>query len=262
MVEPAETDVSDADATGRDPGDADRDELVGDGGGDGDGAVDVAPAGRRPPNWWAITAVVVIVAVVAATLAGGLLTRRNAVAATVDGHDISQASLLHDLGAFRDNKSLAGQQFDQQGDLYYDAQRHVTTAWAATWLGNDIIDLIVHREFVRRGLSVKASDVTARFRGLAQANPGFPKWFLERVARDRAEQVALNTALRGDASGSAVNAFIGTRLRRAKVTVDPRFGRFDLRSTTGSPVVAPSQPVVRDERHGSNPTPASPTIGG
>jgi SurA-like protein len=230
-------------------------------------AVDAAPdddehgeerAPRRTVNWWAVAAIVVVVVVLAVTIGGGLLTRSNATAATVNGHQISQSSFTDLLNAYRNNPAIASQLTDGQG--------HVTAEATARLLQGVVFAELVRAELDHRNVSVSAGDIALARKSLTDNNPknvidGFPKSFIDEQSRRSAEVVALQKAL-GDTDGSKLQAWLVSALRKADVSIDPRYGTFDARAPNGQAIAPPRAPAVRDERTGSPSTPTTSALGG
>jgi hypothetical protein len=215
-------------------------------------------APRRTANWWAIAAIVAVLVVLAVTIGGGVLTRSNATAATVNGRRISQSSFTDLLNAYRDNPAIASQLTDGQG--------HVTADATARLLQGLVFAELVREELDHRNISVSAGDIALARQSLTANNPkaviqGFPKSFIDEQSRRSAEVVALQKAL-GDNDGSKVLAWLVNALRKANVSIDPRYGTFDARAPNGQAIAPPRAPVVRDERTGSRSTTTTTPLGG
>jgi hypothetical protein len=225
---------------------------------DADDADDEGRPRRRAANWFAIAAIVVVLVVLVVTIAGGLLTRRNATAATVNGRSISQSTFTDLLNAYRNNPAIASQLTDGQG--------HVTADSSARLLQGLVFAELVREELDRRNISVSAGDIAAARQSLTANNPkavidGFPKSFIDEQSRRSAEVVALQKAL-GDTDGSKVQAWLVNALRKAHVSIDPRYGTFDARAPNGQAIAPPREPVVRDERNGAATTTPTTALGG
>ncbi len=240
-----------------------------DGGDDDDEYRPLVRPAREPLPPYAIVAIVAIVAVVVATVAGGLLTRRQAAAATVDGHEVTRRAFERDLDAFVHNPALANQATTSgvpasPGHQYYDANGHIDAAWAAQWLQSLIISRIVDNGLEARHVVVAPSAIaTARASLTQQLSPqllrGFPSWFIDELARHDAASSALDKALGSPTPGQAVNAAIVNAVRHGHISVDPRYGRFDAKGTSAF-VFPPTAPTVQNER--STSTAAATLLGG
>lgn len=224
----------------------------------GDRVAERAPVGPAVRWSWALIAgIIVVVLVVAATVGGGLATRRQATAATVNGNGITVDEIDALVDAYRKNPQLAPQ-FLTNG--------RVTSDRTARLLQQLVVDRVIRVELGRRRALPSAAQVAqVRAALVAQNDPqlvkGFSKQFLDAAAQRSADVEALSRVVGPDPDGSKLNNLLDGLLRRAKVSVDPRYGTYAPNVSTGVVIVAPPVPSVRNERTAPTTAVANP-LGG
>jgi|tagenome__1003787_1003787.scaffolds.fasta_scaffold20540855_2 hypothetical protein len=173
----------------------------------------------------AVTVIGVVVAVVAIVVAG---VGGSAVAYTVNGTKVSQKTIDDQLDELAASKA-AKQSARQQGKAVSDSS--VSPQITASVLTQRIALDLLRDTAQRRKVAVSAADRAAALRSARQQLPGLPASYVRLQADLGAHQRALGL----DQTG--FSALLGRAFRRADVTVDPRYGRWNPRQgvcpTTG-----------------------------
>lgn len=139
-------------------------------------------------------------AVVTALAAQGCAGTGQAVAATVDGQDISRAQLDGDLRALVDNKAFVGA-VNQQGQSVVNQGGSVDSGVAAAWLQSMMVQLVVDHDFEHRHLHVNQRDRAAVLQnieqqfGSAQIFARFGRTFRDRLVDREARVQKLRESL-------------------------------------------------------------------
>lgn len=211
-----------------------------------------------------VVAGVLLVVALAATALGGVVTNRDAAAASVNGREVARRDFERFLRALTLNKAFVASA-NQSGQQIVDAAGRPDARLTANVLASFLVGELADGALERRGVTASRADRSSGTAFVTQSYPGFPRWWVERYVRIVAAEIALDRVLGGNGSGQRANAYLDAALLRARVTIDPRYGRFDRRVARGtSPVLPPAVPQVSDERPARSTTTAraAPIVGG
>jgi hypothetical protein len=163
----------------------------------------------------AVTAIGVIVALVAIAAAG---VDGGAVAYTVNGTKVSQKTIDDQLDDVAGSEA-AKQDARQQGTVVSDS--YVSPQITASVLTQRIALDLLRDAANRRDVAVSASNRAAALRSVRQQLQGLPSSYVRLQADLAAHQRALGL------DETALSTLLGRAFRRADVTVDPRYGRWN-----------------------------------
>ena len=213
----------------------------------------------------ALAAPVLAVAVV---LSGCGVARTSA--ATVGNRSISLASFQDDLNHFRDNKEFRSVYQQSVGQPLAHTDGTVDSRWSATWLSELVYLGLTDEMFQQRHLQTTSADEQAaqqqaeQMFGTATVFNAFPKSFrtslVDKLGRTEA---VIRDVTKGETDQTTAQTKLSTTLlsslRKAGVTVDPRFGKAVLTSQ-GFTIQPPTAPKVHEER-GATTTTGTPLLG-
>jgi hypothetical protein len=191
---------------------------------------------RLPLIFVAVLTVIGVVVAAVAIAASGV--DGSAVAYSVNGTQVSQATVDHQLKeiAGADAKSAIETLF---GTTVRTTKGAVSSTAAATWLNLQIRRELYRQAAAKANKKVGAAERAAQRRVIAQQlaanNAKFkladlPTAIQESLVDDFAYPVAL-----GLDSDAALGAFVQRAVRRADVSVDPRYGRWNPRQGVCAP---------------------------
>jgi hypothetical protein len=178
-------------------------------------------------------------------------------ALTVDGHQVSQNSVDDELKALRDNaqfRALADRQAANNANSprVSDNPYSVTTGLSSAWVTNLITDELVKLELASQHATVSAADKAAALSqapqnfGTKAVFDAFPKSFRDAFVARGARVFALARALNADITSQAGVTTVLTALARravkAHISVDPRYGTWNLKQLAVDPPLAPGEP--------------------
>jgi hypothetical protein len=191
---------------------------------------------RLPMILVAGIAVLCVAGAVAAGVAGGV--GFSPVAYRVNGTEVSQSTVDHDLKALADPDAASRVQkiFGAAASTTTGA---VTSSFSATWL-----DLQIRNELYRQGAEQAKTVVTDQDREaqrpvidqlLANSKVGFTLAKLpEPLQRGLLDNYAYPVALGLDTQAK-ISAFLAAALRKAEISVDPRYGFWNPRQGVCAP---------------------------
>jgi hypothetical protein len=173
---------------------------------------------RLPLILVAVAAVVAIVAASIAAVASGV--DGSAVALTVNGTKVSQATVDRELEWLAGNQSVAAN-VQQQGGVLSSSEGSITSAVTASWLTQRIQVELVRQAAAKQGVKVKAADRSKLQQQALDRYPHAPQSARDVIADGDAYLQAF-----GVTTQDQQNQVLTAALRGADVRVDPRYGRW------------------------------------
>jgi hypothetical protein len=176
---------------------------------------------RLPLIFVAVVTVICLVAVAVAAVAAGV--DGSAVAYRVNGTEVSQATVDHELKWLAGSSSVK-KNLKQQGVTLSNSDGSVNAGFAASWLTQRITVALLRQAAARRDVKVSSSARSSARKTLAKTLEGAPGHLLDTAVDYGLYQKALGLDTEAKAS-----AFLTAALRKADVSVDPRYGSWNPR---------------------------------
>jgi len=191
---------------------------------------------RLPLIFVAVVAVVCLVAASVAAVASGV--SGSAVAYTVNGTKVSQATVDHQLKELADKGAAKLTQQLFQADVAT-TEGSVGSKVTAAWLNLQIRRELFRQAAEKAGVELSDADRDAQRvvidQQLASGNLKFKLADLPKVLRDAlVDDFAYPVAFKLS-SQDAFNTFVANLARTADVTIDPRYGRWSPRQGVCAP---------------------------
>jgi SurA N-terminal domain len=165
-----------------------------------------------------LTLIGVVVAGVAIAVSG---VGGSPVAYTVNGTKVSQKTIDHEL-KWLASTSQVKKGLEQQGGTATDAS--ISSAFTATWLNQRIQADLLRQTAAKKGVTVPAPTRSALEKQIAKRYPNAP----ESARQVLFDQNAYLSAL-GATTQQQQSDLLTAALKRAEITVDPRYGRWNPR---------------------------------
>jgi hypothetical protein len=174
---------------------------------------------RLPLIFVAVVAVACLVAASIAAVASGV--SGSAIAYTVNGTKVSQSTVDRELDWLAGNSSIK-KTLQQQGQTLTSSDGSINATVTASWLGQRIQVELLRQGAAKKGITVSAADRNDARKQAAARYPNAPSSALDILVDSNAYANAL-----GLTTQQKQAAFFQPAVRRADVTIDPRYGRWN-----------------------------------
>jgi hypothetical protein len=174
---------------------------------------------RLPLIFVAVVTVACLVAASIAAVASGV--SGSAVAYSVNGTRVSQATVDRELDWLAGSRSIE-KTLQQQGQTLTNSDGSINAAVTASWLGQRIQVELLRQGAAKKGVKVPAAERSSARKQAAARYPNAPSSALDVLVDSNAYANAL-----GLTTQEAQAAFFQPAVRKAKVTIDPRYGRWN-----------------------------------
>jgi hypothetical protein len=168
-----------------------------------------------------VAAVVVICLVAAGVAIAATGVSGSAVAYSVNGTKVSQNTVNDELDWLSGNRALA-KSLQQQGTTLSSSDGSITSSVTASWLSQRIQVELLRQGAAKKGVTIPAASRKRLLQQAAKRYPHAPDSARETLVDGNAYLQALGLTTQAKQS-----AFFTAAVRRADVTVDPRYGRWN-----------------------------------